>query len=91
MKRPKVLEILNPHIDDQGRKLYEARDRDICVTLAALDHAIVKITYDNRRIRYWFFLDKIENDLAVFLTGTLTVNVQRFITESARFKTLMNV
>ena len=90
--KQQVINIKNPHVDSEGKELYEARDRDICIALSAKDHKLVETRIENgRRIRYVFFLADIEEDLALLTSGELMVNAKRYASESAHFKTMMNV
>ena len=89
----KFLKIANPTVDpDSDEEQYIARDRNICIALAAKGHKIEHVTFEHgKRVRYHFVLADIEEDLAAFSTGDLMISAKAFFSESARFKSMMNV
>jgi hypothetical protein len=64
----------------------------MCCTLAALDHKIVKVTHEGpaNSLHYYFYLEDVEKDTALFITGDLMVPAHRLWAEWNRFKSVMN-
>jgi len=91
MQKQQFLSIKNPNVDNDGKELYEATDRDICIALSACGHKVVEVKFDKRRVRYVFYREEIDKDLALLTAGELMVNAKKYASESAHFKTLMNV
>lgn len=89
---PSLVSIKNPLVDAKGKELYKSKDRDVCCTLAALDHKIVEVTHEGpgNSLHYTFFKDDIDTDLAKFITGDLLVPAHRLWAEWNRFKSVMN-